>query len=57
MPGPRCCGELAAATGLVDGWTEALIDDGGNALRHLRTLRDQPHLVRAGRCRPDRVAP
>nr|WP_246486328.1 IS1380 family transposase [Kribbella qitaiheensis] len=58
--------ELATSTGLVDGWTEALIDtyrlpplhapgqvlvdvavsiaDGGDALRHLRTLRDQPRL-------------
>lgn len=58
--------ELAASTGLVQGWTEALIDtyrlpplhapgqvlvdvavtiaDGGDALRHLRTLRDQPRL-------------
>lgn len=58
--------ELAAETGLVQGWTEALIDtyrlpplhapgqvlvdvavtiaDGGDALRHLRTLRDQPRL-------------
>jgi hypothetical protein len=58
--------ELAASTGLVKGWTEALIDtyrlpplhapgqvlvdlavtiaDGGDALRHLRTLRDQPKL-------------
>jgi hypothetical protein len=58
--------ELAAQTGLVKGWTAALIDtyrlppmhapgqvlvdlavtiaDGGDALAHLRTLRDQPHL-------------
>jgi hypothetical protein len=58
--------ELAAETGLVQGWTAALIDtyrlpplhapgqvlvdvavsiaDGGDALRHLRTLRDQPKL-------------
>ena len=58
--------ELAAQTGLVKGWTAALIDtyrlppthapgqvlvdlavtiaDGGDALRHLRTLRDQPRL-------------
>jgi hypothetical protein len=58
--------ELAAETGLVKGWTAALIDtyrlpplhapgqvlvdlavtiaDGGDALRHLRTLRDQPKL-------------
>jgi len=58
--------ELAAETGLVKGWTAALIDtyrlpplhapgqvlvdvavsiaDGGDALRHLRTLRDQPRL-------------
>lgn len=58
--------ELAASTGLVDRWTQALIDtyrlaplhapgqvlvdlavtiaDGGDALRHLRTLRDQPKL-------------
>nr|WP_206686053.1 transposase [Kribbella qitaiheensis] len=58
--------ELAAETGLVQGWTKALIDtyslppihqpgqvladvavtiaDGGDALRHLRTLRDQPRL-------------
>jgi hypothetical protein len=58
--------ELAAQTGLVKGWTAALLDtyrlppmhapgqvlvdlavtiaDGGDALRHLRTLRDQPHL-------------
>ena len=59
--------ELAAEqTGLVKGWTEALVDtyslpplhapgqvladlavsiaDGGDALRHLRTLRDQPRL-------------
>ncbi len=58
--------ELAAETGLVQGWTAALIDtyrlpplhapgqvlvdvavtiaDGGDALRHLRTLRDQPRL-------------
>ncbi len=58
--------ELAAETGLVKGWTEALVDtyrlpplhapgqvlvdvavsiaDGGDALRHLRTLRDQPKL-------------
>ncbi|WP_405068953.1 IS1380 family transposase [Kribbella sp. NBC_01510] len=58
--------ELAAQTGLVKGWTAALLDtyrlpplhapgqvlvdlavtiaDGGDALRHLRTLRDQPRL-------------
>ena len=58
--------ELAAETGLVEGWTAALIDtyrlppmhapgqvlvdlavsiaDGGDAARHLRTLRDQPRL-------------
>ncbi len=58
--------ELAAETGLVQGWTAALIDtyslpplhapgqvlvdvavsiaDGGDALRHLRTLRDQSKL-------------
>ena len=58
--------ELAAQTGLVRGWTAALLDtyrlppihapgqvlvdlavsiaDGGDALRHLRTLRDQPRL-------------
>jgi hypothetical protein len=58
--------ELAAETGLVKGWTAALLDtyrlpplhapgqvlvdvavsiaDGGDALRHLRTLRDQPKL-------------
>jgi hypothetical protein len=58
--------ELAAETGLVQGWSAALIDtyrlpplhapgqvlvdlavtiaDGGDALRHLRTLRDQPKL-------------
>jgi hypothetical protein len=58
--------ELAAQTGLVKGWTTALLDtyrlpplhapgqvlvdlavtiaDGGDALRHLRTLRDQPRL-------------
>lgn len=58
--------ELAAQTGLVEGWTAALLDtyrlpplhapgqvladlavtiaDGGDALRHLRTLRAQPRL-------------
>jgi hypothetical protein len=58
--------ELATETGLVKGWTAALMDtyrlpplhapgqvlvdlavtiaDGGDALRHLRTLRDQPKL-------------
>src|SRR4051812_247917 len=58
--------ELAAQTGLVEGWTAALSDtyrlppkhapgqvlvdlsvtiaDGGDALRHLRSLRDQARL-------------